>query len=125
MGIGKRHIKTPRTSVATIPSVTAKKQKRGWPSLPTGDAAQLGKMTSFGAYVLSLALVAVIILNAAAAKFSAATVSTGKADDGYLFQGDPRARNVVEYGPHGQAGSDFDVLPNVDRVVEFYDPHCG
>ena len=82
-------------------------------------------MTSFGAYVLSLALVAVIILNAAAAKSSAATVSNGKADDGYLFQGDPRARNVVEYGPHGQAGSDFDVLPNVDRVVEFYDPHCG
>lgn len=78
-------------------------------------------MTSFG-YVLSLALV-VAVLNAAAAKFSAATVATGRADDGYLFQGDPRARNVVEYGHH--AGGDFDVLPNVDRVVEFYDPSCG
>ena len=77
-------------------------------------------MTSFGAYVLSLALVVVAVVNAAAAKFSAAT---GRADDGYLFQGDPRARNVVEYGHH--AGGDFDVLPNVDRVVEFYDPSCG
>ena len=84
------------------------------------------KMTSFGAYVLSLALVVVAVLNAAAAKFSAATVATGRADDGYLFQGDPRARNVVEYGPNGHhAGGDFDVLPNVDRVVEFYDPSCG
>lgn len=80
-------------------------------------------MTSFGAYNLSLALVVVAVLNAAAAKFSAATVATGRADDGYLFQGDPRARNVVEYGHH--AGGDFDVLPNVDRVVEFYDPSCG
>lgn len=83
-------------------------------------------MTSFGAYALSLALVVVAVLNAAAAKFSAATVATGRADDGYLFQGDPRARNVVEYGPNGHhAGGDFDVLPNVDRVVEFYDPSCG
>ena len=82
-------------------------------------------MRTVGAYALSLGLVMVVMINTTAAKFSSAVASSNKVEDGYLFRGDPRAKNVVEDHADGAGSTNFDALDDIDRVLEFYDPRCG
>lgn len=116
------------TSNATITSITTKTTKqKGWPSLPAailGDAANLGNMTTIGLYALSVALMLLVLINTTTAKFSS-VVASSKVEEGYLFRGDPKARNVVEYHTDGVGSTNFDAVADVDRVLEFYDPGCG
>ena len=112
---------------ATITSITTKSKQKGWPSLPAaiiGDKANVGNMTTIGAYALSVALMMILLINTTAAKFSS-VVASSKVEEGYLFRGDPKAKNVVEYHTDGVGSTNFDAVANVDRVLEFYDPHCG
>ena len=81
-------------------------------------------MTTIGAYALSVALMLVVLINTTTAKFSS-VVASSKVEEGYLFRGDPKAKNVVEYHTDGAGSANFDAAADVDRVLEFYDPHCG
>ena len=119
--------RSPPTHTATITSITTKTKQKGWPSLPAailGDAANLGSMTTIGAYALSVALMLIVLINTTTAKFSS-VVASSKVEEGYLFRGDPKAKNVVEYHTDGSGSTNFDAVADVDRVLEFYDPHCG
>ena len=112
---------------ATTTSITTKTKQKCWPSLPAailGDAANLGNMTTIGAYALSVALMLVVLINTTSAKFSS-VVASSKVEEGYLFRGDPKAKNVVEYHTDGAGSTNFDAVADVDRVLEFYDSHCG
>lgn len=81
-------------------------------------------MTTIGAYALSVALMLIVLINTTSAKLSS-VVASSKVEEGYLFRGDPKAKNVVEYHTDGAGSTNFDAVVDVDRVLEFYDPRCG